>query len=77
MFYCVYGQMSEIKNYYYYYKIITIKQILKCPSCVLNVTIFLKFPNLFSENIDLQSLLQEKDWVCHPQMRNVTKKHII
>ena len=20
MFYCVYGQMSEIKNYYYYYK---------------------------------------------------------
>ena len=21
MFYCVYGQMSEIKNYYYYYKV--------------------------------------------------------
>ena len=21
MFYCVYGQMSEIKNYYYYYNI--------------------------------------------------------
>ena len=21
MFYCVYGQMSEIKNYYYYYYI--------------------------------------------------------
>ena len=26
MFYCVYGQMSEIKNYYYYYIIdITVK----------------------------------------------------
>ena len=23
MFYCVYGQMSEIKNYYYYYYNIT------------------------------------------------------
>ena len=29
MFYCVYGQMSEIKNYHYYY----IKQRLKVTSC--------------------------------------------
>ena len=26
MFYCVYGQMSEIKNYYYYYNSKNIKR---------------------------------------------------
>ena len=32
MFYCVYGQMSEIKNYYYYYYYYQLVQL--CSNCV-------------------------------------------
>ena len=44
MFYCVYGQMSEIKNYYYYYKYVMCAMII---FCYLSITVGYRFLSHF------------------------------
>ena len=54
MFYCVYGQMSEIKNYYYYYIIYIVLEhafvimlsriLIKCKILLFRYYYYIYFP---------------------------------